>query len=426
MKLETIALHHGYDSDKNDQKAATTPIYQSSGFTIDDTQHGADLFDLKVEGNIYSRIGNPTNDVLERRVAEMEGGIGALSLASGMAAITYAIQCIARAGDNIVSTNQLYGGTYNCFMHSFPKQGITVKMVDGADFKGLDEAIDEHTKAVYCESIGNPLGNIIDLKKFAEIAHKHGIPLIVDNTVATPYLCRPIDFGADIVIHSLTKYIDGHGATIGGIIVDSGKFDWVKEAKKFPMLNEPDPSYHGVIYTEHFGPAAFIACCRVVPLRESGACLSPHSAFLIMLGLESLGVRMERHCQNALALATYLKNHERVEWVNYAALPDDKYHDVCKKITKGQASGIISFGIKGGTEAAAKFIDALQIILRVLSMGDAKSLACHPASTLHRQLTPEQKVLAGVSEDLIRISVGIEHIDDIIEDVEQAIEASKK
>jgi len=250
--------------------------------------------------------------------------------------------------------------------------------------------------------------------------------LIVDNTVATPYLCRPIDFGADIVIHSLTKYIDGHGATIGGIIVDSGKFDWVKEAKKFPMLNEPDPSYHGVIYTEHFGPAAFIACCRVVPLRESGACLSPHSAFLIMLGLESLGVRMERHCQNALALATYLKNHERVEWVNYAALPDDKYHDVCKKITKGQASGIISFGIKGGTEAAAKFIDALQIILRVLSMGDAKSLACHPASTLHRQLTPEQKVLAGVSEDLIRISVGIEHIDDIIEDVEQAIEASKK
>jgi O-acetylhomoserine (thiol)-lyase len=425
MKLETIALHHGYDSDKNDQKAASTPIYQTSGFTIDDTQHGADLFDLKVEGNIYSRIGNPTNDVLEKRVAEMEGGIGALSLASGMAAITYAIQCIARAGDNIVSTNQLYGGTYNCFMHSFPKQGITVKMVDGADFKGLDEAIDEHTKAVYCESIGNPLGNIIDLKKFADIAHKHGIPLIVDNTVATPYLCRPIDFGADIVIHSLTKYIDGHGATIGGIIVDSGKFDWVKEAKKYPMLNEPDPSYHGVIYTEHFGPAAFIACCRVVPLRESGACLSPHSAFLIMLGLESLGVRMERHCQNALALATYLKNHERVEWVNYAALPDDKYHDVCKKITKGQASGIISFGIKGGSEAAARFIDALQIILRVLSMGDAKSLACHPASTLHRQLTPEQKVLAGVSEDLIRISVGIEHIDDIIEDVEQAIEASK-
>ena len=426
MKLESIALHHGYESEKNDQKAASTPIYQTSGFTIDDTQHGADLFDLKVEGNIYTRIGNPTNDVLEKRVAEMEGGIAALSLASGMAAITYAIQTITRAGDNIVSTNQLYGGTYNCFTHSFPKQGINVKMVDGADFKGIDEAIDEKTKALYCESIGNPLGNIIDLEKFAAIAHKHGIPLIVDNTVATPYLCRPIDFGADIVIHSLTKYIDGHGATIGGIIVDSGKFDWAKEPKKYPMLNEPDPSYHGVVYTKTFGPAAFIGCCRVVPLRETGACLSPNNAYIIMLGLESLGVRMERHCENALALAKYLEKHDRVEWVNYAALPNDKYNDVCKKITKGQASGIISFGIKGGKDAGAKFIDALQMILRVLSMGDAKSLACHPASTLHRQLTSEQKALAGVSEDLVRISVGIEHIDDIIQDVEQAIEASKK
>ena len=426
MKLESIALHHGYKSENNDQKAASTPIYQTSGFTIDDTQHGADLFDLKVEGNIYSRIGNPTNDVLEKRVAEMEGGIAALSLASGMAAITYAIQTITRTGDNIVSTNQLYGGTYNCFTHSFPKQGIKVKMVDGADYKGIEDAIDEKTKAIYCESIGNPLGNIIDLEKFGAIAHKHGIPLIVDNTVATPYLCRPIDFGADIVIHSLTKYIDGHGATIGGIIVDSGKFDWTKDPKKYPMLNEPDPSYHGVVYTEKFGPAAFIACCRVVPLRETGACLSPNNAYIIMLGLESLGVRMQRHYENALALAKYLKNHERVEWVNYAALPDDKYHDVCKKITQGLASGIISFGIKGGREAGAKFIDALQMILRVLSMGDAKSLACHPASTLHRQLTEEQKALAGVSEDLIRISVGIEHIDDIIEDVEQAIQASTK
>lgn len=426
MKLESIALHHGYKSENNDQKAASTPIYQTSGFTIDDTQHGADLFDLKVEGNIYSRIGNPTNDVLEKRVAEMEGGIAALSLASGMAAITYAIQTITRTGDNIVSTNQLYGGTYNCFTHSFPKQGIKVKMVDGADYKGIEDAIDEKTKAIYCESIGNPLGNIIDLEKFGAIAHKHGIPLIVDNTVATPYLCRPIDFGADIVIHSLTKYIDGHGATIGGIIVDSGKFDWTKDPKKYPMLNEPDPSYHGVVYTDKFGPAAFIACCRVVPLRETGACLSPNNAYIIMLGLESLGVRMQRHCENALALAKYLKNHERVEWVNYAALPDDKYHDVCKKITQGLASGIISFGIKGGREAGAKFIDALQMILRVLSMGDAKSLACHPASTLHRQLTEEQKALAGVSEDLIRISVGIEHIDDIIEDVEQAIQASTK
>ncbi len=426
MKLESIALHHGYESEKNDQKSATTPIYQTSGFTIDNTQHGADLFDLKVEGNIYSRIGNPTNAVLEKRIAEMEGGIGALSLASGMTAIAYAIQTITRAGDNIISTNQLYGGTYNCFTHSLPKQGVKVKMFDGDDYKGIDEAIDEKTKALYCESIGNPFGNIIDIKRFADIAHKHGIPLIVDNTVATPYLCRPIDFGADIVIHSLTKYIDGHGATIGGIIVDSGKFDWAKEPKKFPMLNKPDPSYHGIKYTEKFGPAAFIGCCRVVPLRETGACLSPNNAYLIMLGLESLGVRMERHCKNALALAKYLDGHESVNWVNYAALPDDKYHNVCKKITKGQASGIISFGIKGGKDSGAKFIDALKMILRVLSMGDAKSLACHPASTLHRQLTPEQKALAGVSEDLIRISVGIEHIDDIINDVEQAIQASNK
>jgi len=426
MKLESIALHYGYDSDKNDQKSATTPIYQTSGFTIDNTQHGADLFDLKVEGNIYSRIGNPTNAVLEKRIAEMEGGIAALSLASGMTAISYSIQTITRAGDNIVSTNQLYGGTYNCFTHSLPKQGITVRMVDGEDYKGIDEAIDDKTKAIYCESIGNPFGNIIDIKRFADIAHKRGIPLIVDNTVATPYLCRPIDFGADIVIHSLTKYIDGHGATIGGIIVDSGKFDWTKQPDKFPMLNEPDPSYHGIRYTEKFGSAAFIGCCRVVPLRETGACLSPNNAYIIMLGLESLGVRMERHCKNALELAKYLERHESVKWVNYAALPSDRYHNVCKKITKGHASGIISFGIKGGKEAGAKFIDALQMILRVLSMGDAKSLACHPASTLHRQLTPEQKALAGVSEDLIRISVGIEHIDDIINDVEQAIEASKK
>ena len=425
MKLESIALHHGYESEKT-TKAATTPIYQTTSFTFDDTKHGADLFDLKVEGNIYTRIMNPTNGVLEQRVAEMEGGIAGLSLASGMAAITYAIQCITRAGDNIVSTNQLYGGTYNLFAHSFPQQGINVKMVDGADFKAIDAAIDKKTKALYCESIGNPLGNIIDLKELADIAHKHGIPLIVDNTVPTPYLCRPIDFGADVVIHSLTKYMGGHGTTIGGVIVDSGKFDWAKEPKKFPMLNEPDPSYHGVIYTEALGPAAFIGRCRVVPLRNTGAALSPHSAFLIMQGLETLGLRMKQHCENALVLAKYLEGHECVEWVNYAALPNDKYNALCKKITKGQASGIISFGIKGGIEAGTKFIDALQMILRLVNIGDAKSLACHPASTTHRQLNPEELALAGVSEDMVRISVGIEHIDDIIQDVEQAIEASKK
>tara|TARA_B110000879_G_scaffold125204_1_gene165330 strand:- start:154 stop:1431 length:1278 start_codon:yes stop_codon:yes gene_type:complete len=425
MKLESIALHHGYESEKT-TKAATTPIYQTTSFTFDDTKHGADLFDLKVEGNIYTRIMNPTNGVLEQRVAEMEGGIAGLSLASGMAAITYAIQCITRTGDNIVSTNQLYGGTYNLFAHSFPQQGINVKMVDGADFKAIDAAIDEKTKALYCESIGNPLGNIIDLKELADIAHKHGIPLIVDNTVPTPYLCRPIDFGADIVIHSLTKYMGGHGTTIGGAIVDSGKFDWAKQSKKYPMLNEPDPSYHGVVYTEALGPAAFIGRCRVVPLRNTGAALSPHSAFLIMQGLETLGLRIKQHCENALTLAKYLESHDSVEWVNYAALPNDKYNALCKKITNGHASGIISFGIKGGIEAGTKFIDALQMILRLVNIGDAKSLACHPASTTHRQLSPEELALAGVSEDMIRISVGIEHIDDIIQDVEQAIEASKK
>ena len=405
MKLESIALHHGYESEKT-TKSATTPIYQTTSFTFDDTKHGADLFDLKVEGNIYTRIMNPTNGVLEQRVAEMEGGIAALSLASGMAAITYAIQCITRTGDNIVSTNQLYGGTYNLFAHSFPQQGINVKMVDGADFKAIDAAIDEKTKALYCESIGNPLGNIIDLKELADIAHKHGIPLIVDNTVPTPYLCRPIDFGADIVIHSLTKYMGGHGTTIGGVIVDSGKFDWAKDPKKYPMLNEPDPSYHGVVYTEALGPAAFIGRCRVVPLRNTGAALSPHSAFLIMQGLETLGLRIKQHCENALALAKYLEGHESVEWVNYAALSNDKYNALCKKITNGQASGIISFGIKGGIEAGTKFIDALQMILRLVNIGDAKSLACHPASTTHRQLNPEELALAGVSEDMIRISVG--------------------
>ena len=425
MKLESIALHHGYESEKT-TKAATTPIYQTTSFTFDDTKHGADLFDLKVEGNIYTRIMNPTNAVLEQRVAEMEGGIAALSLASGMAAITYAIQCITRTGDNIVSTNQLYGGTYNLFAHSFPQQGLNVKMVDGGDFKAIDAAIDDNTKALYCESIGNPLGNIIDLKELADIAHKHGIPLIVDNTVPTPYLCRPIDFGADIVIHSLTKYMGGHGTTIGGAIVDSGKFDWTKEPKKYPMLNEPDPSYHGVVYTEALGPAAFIGRCRVVPLRNTGAALSPHSAFQIMQGLETLGLRIKQHCENALTLAKYLENHDCVEWVNYAALPNDKYNSLCKKITDGKASGIISFGIKGGIKAGTKFIDALQMILRLVNIGDAKSLACHPASTTHRQLSPEELALAGVSEDMVRISVGIEHIDDIISDVEQALEASKK
>ncbi len=425
MKLESIALHHGYESEKT-TKAATTPIYQTSSFTFDNTQHGADLFDLKVEGNIYSRIMNPTNAVLEQRVAEMEGGIASLTVASGMAAITYAIQCITRSGDNIVSVSQLYGGTYNLFAHTFPQQGINVKMVDAGNFDEIDDAFDQHTKALFCETIGNPLGNVVDLEALAKIAHKHGVPLIVDNTVATPYLCKPFDFGADIVIHSLTKYIGGHGTTIGGIIVDSGKFDWTKNPKKFPMLNEPDPSYHGVIYTEALGPAAFIGRCRVVPLRNTGAAISPMNSFQILQGLETLGLRMERHCDNAEKLAQYLNTHEKVAWVNYATLPDSPYKAMSEKITGGKASGILSFGIKSdtndGVEAGAQFIDALQMILRLVNIGDAKSLACHPASTTHRQLNETELAAAGVSADLVRISVGIEHIDDIVADVSQALD----
>ena len=420
MKLETLALHHGYTAEAT-TKAAAVPIYQTTSYTFDDTQHGADLFNLAVPGNIYTRIMNPTTAVLEQRVAEMEGGIGGLCVASGMAAITYAIEAITEAGDNIVSISQLYGGTYNLFMHSFPRQGIEVRMAEAGDFDAIDKLIDGRTKAVFCESIGNPAGNVVDIERLAEVAHKHGVPLIVDNTVATPYLCRPIDFGADIVIHALTKYIGGHGNSIGGIIVDSGKFDWVANKERFAVLNQPDPSYHGVVYTEALGPAAYIGRCRVVPLRNKGAALSPHNAFLFLMGLETLGLRMERHCENALKLAQFLKSHPKVNWVNYAALPDSKYNAVAKRITKGQASGIVSFGIKGGQEAGGKFIDALNMVLRLVNIGDAKSLACHPASTTHRQLNPEELARAGVSEDLVRISVGIEHIDDIIADIEQAL-----
>ncbi|CAN7232224.1 aminotransferase class I/II-fold pyridoxal phosphate-dependent enzyme [Devosia sp. LjRoot16] len=420
MKLESIALHHGYKAEET-TKAAAVPIYQTTSYVFDNTQHGADLFNLAVPGNIYTRIMNPTTAVLEQRVAEMEGGIAGLCVASGMAAITYSIQAIAGVGDNIVSISQLYGGTYNLFMHSFPRQGIEVRMADQADFEGLEKLIDSKTKAVFCESIGNPAGNIVDIQRLAEIAHRHGVPVIVDNTVATPYLCKPFEFGADIVVHALTKYIGGHGNSIGGIIVDSGKFDWVKHKDRFAILNEPDPSYHGVVYTEALGPAAYIGRCRVVPLRNTGAALSPHNAFLFLQGLETLGLRMERHCENAEKLAAWLKQHPKINWVNYAQLPDSKYNATAKKITKGKASGIISFGIKGGAVAGGQFIDALQMILRLVNIGDAKSLACHPASTTHRQLGPEELAKAGVSEDLVRISVGIEHIDDIIADVEQAL-----
>ena len=426
MKLESLALHHGYESEAT-TKAAAVPIYQTTSYTFDDTQHGADLFDLKVPGNIYTRIMNPTTDVLEQRIAAMEGGVAALVVASGMAAITYAIQCICSVGDNIVSTSQLYGGTYNLFAHTLPNQGIEARMVSGDDFDGLEKAIDENTKLVFCESIGNPAGNIVDIEKFAEIAHKHGVPLVVDNTVATPFLCRPFELGADIVIHSLTKYIGGHGTSIGGAIVDSGKFDWVANKERFSILNEPDPSYHGVVYTEALGAAAYIGRCRVVPLRSTGAAISPTNSFQILQGLETLCLRMERHCENAEKLASYLKNHEKISWVNYAALPDSPYYQTCQKITGGKASGILSFGIKGssGKESGAQFIDALQMILRLVNIGDAKSLACHPASTTHRQLNDDELAAAGVSADLVRISVGIENIDDIIADVSQALNAVK-
>jgi len=424
MKLESLALHHGYDSEPT-TKSAAVPIYQTTSYTFDDTQHGADLFDLKVAGNIYSRIMNPTNAVLEQRMAAMEGGIGALTVASGMAAITYGIQAICSVGKNIVSTSQLYGGTYNLFAHTFPNQGIEVRMAAHDDYAKLESLIDENTQAVFCESIGNPAGNVVDLQKLSEIAHRHGVPLIVDNTVASPFLCRPFEHGADIVVHSLTKYIGGHGTTIGGVIVDSGKFDWVANKARFPMLNEPDPSYHGVIYTEALGEAAYIGRCRVIPLRNTGAALSAQSAHNIMIGLETLGLRMERHCENAEKVAEYLSNHPQVKWVNYAGLEKSPYHATAQKITSGKASGILSFGIEGGREAGAKFIDALQMILRLVNIGDAKSLACHPATTTHRQLNDEELKSAGVSSDMIRLSIGIEHVDDIIADIEQALKAAQ-
>ncbi len=423
MKLETKAIHAGYSPDPT-TKAVAVPIYQTVSYAFDDTQHGADLFDLKVEGNIYSRIMNPTNGALEQRVAEMEGGIAGLALASGMAAITYAIQCITRVGDNIVTTSQLYGGTYNLFAHGFPNMGLEVRFANADDPDAMEALIDENTKAVYAETVGNPNGNVVDIEALAAIAHRHGVPLIVDNTVPTPVLWRPIESGADIVIHSLTKAMGGHGTTVGGIIVDSGNFPWAKYPKKFPMLTEPDPSYHGVVYTEALGPAAYIGRCRVAPLRNMGAALSPMNAFLLMQGIETVPLRMERHGENARAVAEHLQNHAGVTWVKYAGLTDSPYYSLVQKYMGGNAGGILSFGIKGGEEAGAKFIDALQLITRLVNIGDAKSLACHPASTTHRQLNDEELASAGVSRDMVRLSIGIEHIDDILADIDQALAAA--
>lgn len=423
MKFETIAVHGGYQPDPT-TRAVAVPIYQTVAYAFDNTQHGADLFDLKVAGNIYTRIMNPTQDVLEKRLAELEGGIAALAVASGQAAITYAIQTIAEAGDNIVASAALYGGTYNLFAHTLPQFGITVRFADHSDPESFAALIDDRTKAVYVEAIGNPLGNITDFGRIAELAHARGVPLIVDNTVPSPYLLRPFEHGADIVVHSLTKYLGGHGTSIGGAIVDSGKFPWAEHKNRFRRLNEPDVSYHGVVYTDALGPAAFIGRARVVPLRNMGAAISPFNAFLILQGIETLALRMDRICDNTLAIAEYLKRHAKVRWVNYAGLADHPNHALASKYMGGRASGILTFGVTGGREGGARFQDALKLFTRLVNIGDAKSLACHPASTTHRQLTPEELAKAGVTEDTVRLSIGIEHVDDLKADLDQALAAT--
>ena len=421
MKLETQAIHAGFNDDPT-TNAVAVPIYQTTSYSFRDTEHGANLFNLAEPGNIYSRIMNPTNDVLEQRIAAMEGGVAALCMASGMAAITASIQTLCRSGDNMVSVSQLYGGSYNLFAHTLPQQGIEVRMASGDDIDALEALIDDNTRAVFCESIGNPAGNVVDIAALSEMAHRHGVPVIVDNTVASPYLCRPFEHGADIVVHSLTKYIGGHGTSIGGIIVDSGTFTY-KDNPRFAQFNTPDPSYHGVTYANDFD-APFIGRARVVPLRSMGGALSPFNAFLILQGLETLALRMDRHVENAVAVANYLQNHDSVSWVNYAGLESDKYYELSQRMCSGKASSIVSFGIKGGEAAGGKFIDALGMIKRLVNIGDAKSLACHPASTTHRQLNEEELAHAGVSSDLVRLSVGIEHVDDILADIEQAIRAA--
>jgi O-acetylhomoserine (thiol)-lyase len=423
-KFETLSVHAGYSPDPT-TRAVVPPIYQTAAYAFDSAQHGADLFDLKVPGNIYTRIMNPTQDVLEQRVAALEGGIAALALASGQAAVTYAIQTIAEAGDNIISSTALYGGTYNLFAHTLPQFGITTRFADHRDPASFEKLFDDRTKAVFVESLGNPAGNVTDIAIIAAIAHRHGVPLIVDNTVPSPYLSRPIEHGADIVVHSLTKYLGGHGNSIGGAIVDSGKFPWAQHKARFKRLNEPDVSYHGVVYTEALGPAAYIGRARVVPLRNTGAAISPFNAFLILQGIETLALRMDRITSNTLALAQHLQGHAKVSWVNYAGLEDHPEHALAKKYLRGTGSGILTFGVKGqrGREAGARFLDALQLFTRLVNIGDVRSLATHPASTTHRQLSPEELAKTGVSEETVRLSVGIEHIDDLKADLEQALAA---
>ncbi|MBX9894485.1 MAG: O-acetylhomoserine aminocarboxypropyltransferase/cysteine synthase [Nitrosomonas sp.] len=423
MKDETIAIHSGYQTDPT-TKAVAVPIYQTVAYEFDNAQHGADLFNLAVPGNIYTRIMNPTNDVLEQRVAALEGGVAALALSSGQAAIHYSIINIAEAGNNIVSVPMLYGGTYTLFAHMLPKLGIDVRFAKDDRAASMEPLIDDKTAAVYCETLGNPAGNIPDLEAIARMAHRHGIPVIVDNTVPTPVLMKPIEYGADIVVHSLTKYMGGHGTSIGGIIVDSGKFPWVEHAQRFPMLNNPEPAYHGVIYTEALGPAAYIGRVRTVALRNTGSAMSPMNAFFFLQGIETLSLRMERHTENALNVAHYLEKHPRVAWVKYAGLPSSEYYPLAQKYMKGRPSALLAFGIKGGFDAGVKFYDALKLFKRLVNIGDAKSLAAHPASTTHRQLTGPELAAAGVTADMIRLCIGIEHIDDILEDLQQALAAA--
>ncbi len=427
LKFETLAVHAGYKPDPT-TKAVAVPIYQTVAYAFDNAQHGADLFDLKVAGNIYTRIMNPTQDVLEQRVAALEGGIAALAVASGQTAVTYAIQTIAEAGDNIVSSTALYGGTYNLFAHTLPQYGITTRFADHRDPDSFEPLIDERTKAIFVESLGNPQGNVTDIARVANIAHRHGIPLIVDNTVASPFLLRPIEHGADIVVHSLTKYLGGHGTSIGGAIVDSGKFPWAEHKARFKRLNEPDVSYHGVVYTEAFGPAAYIGRARVVPLRNMGAAISPFNAFLILQGIETLALRMERITENTIKVAKFLQSHAKVSWVNYAGLPEHPDHALAQKYLGGKPSGLLTFGVKAAEgkarEAGAAFLDALQVFTRLVNIGDAKSLATHPASTTHRQLSAEELVKSGVPEDAVRLSIGIEHIDDLLADLARALSST--
>jgi O-acetylhomoserine (thiol)-lyase len=423
MRAETIAVHAGYETEPT-TKSVAVPIYQTVAYEFDDAKHGADLFNLEVAGNIYTRIMNPTADVLEKRVAELEGGIAGLAVSAGSAAINYAILTIARAGSNIVSVPLLYGGTYTLFAHMLPGQGIDVRFAEDGSADALETLIDDKTAAVFIETIGNPAGNVADIEAITEMAHRHGVPVIADATVSTPILTRSIDYGVDIVVHSMTKYIGGHGNSLGGMIIDSGNFAWADHPDKYPMLTEPEPAYHGVVYTETFGPAAFIARARTVPLRNTGSAISPLNAFLIIQGIETLPLRMERHVSNAQAVAEYLKGHARVAWVSYAGLPDSPYYDLAQKYTGGKPSGLLSFGVKGGYDPGVKFYDSLNLFKRLVNIGDVRSLAAHPASTTHRQLNEAELASANVTPDTIRLCIGIEHIDDILEDLEQALAAS--